>query len=135
MKSSSIFPQNMLTASELSIESIASKLTHFHIQLHLIHWQTQGYAEHICLGNLYDYVHDFKDELVEKLMGYAGRRITGIDIKPVVATSSVSVVTELISFAAQLKQYAESNGYNDVSNMADSLSGEAAKIKYLLTLS
>lgn len=125
----------MLTSSELSIESIAARLTYFHEQLHLLHWQTQSYAEHMALGGLYDYVHDFKDGVVEKLMGYAGRRITGMEMKPVVPTSSTAVVLDLMSFAGQLKQYAESNGYHDISNLADSLSGEAAKTKYLLTLS
>ena len=64
----SLFPEQMLADSELSIESIAAKLTQFHEQLHLLHWQTASYAEHIALGSLYEYVHDFKDGTIEKLM-------------------------------------------------------------------
>ena len=131
----SLFPQEMLTSSELSIESIAAKLTYFHEQLHLLHWQTQSYAEHMALGGLYEYVHDFKDGVIEKLMGYSGRKISGMEMKPVVPTSSTAVVIDLMDFAGQLKRYGDSNGYHDIGNLADSLSGEAAKCKYLLTLS
>lgn len=124
----------MTTGGELTMESIASKLTYFHEQLHLLHWQTDSYAEHMALGGLYDYVHDFKDGVIEKLMGYSGRKITGMEMKPVVNTSSTSVVMELMSFSTQLKRFADMNGYHDIGNLADSLSGEAAKTKYLLTL-
>jgi hypothetical protein len=44
-------------------------------------------------------------------------------------------VSDLLSFSSSLKSYAESNSYHDISNLADALSGEAAKTKYLLTLS
>lgn len=131
----SLFPESMMTSSELTMESIAARLTYFHEQLHLLHWQTDSYAEHMALGGLYDYVHDFKDGLIEKLMGYSGRKITGMEMKPVVPTSSHAVVVDLMEFAGQLKRYGDMNGYHDVGNLADSLSGEAAKTKYLLTLS
>jgi hypothetical protein len=45
------------------------------------------------------------------------------------------VVSELISFAKQLENYGASNNMPDIENIAQSLSGEAAKTKYLLTLS
>jgi hypothetical protein len=45
------------------------------------------------------------------------------------------VVGELMSFASSLKSFAESNSFHDIANLADALSGEAAKTKYLLTLS
>jgi hypothetical protein len=58
----SIFPQDMLNSSsaELTLESIAAKLTYFHEQLHLLHWQSTSYAQHKALGKLYEYVQDFK---------------------------------------------------------------------------
>lgn len=125
----------MMQGTELSMESVAAKLTHFHEQLHLIHWQTQSYAEHMAIGGLYDYVHDFKDGVMEKLMGYTGRRVKAFKIDPLSDTLSCTiVVSELISFSQELMKWAESNGYWDVSNLAQSLSGEAAKTRYLLTL-
>lgn len=133
----SLFPEDMMRNSSegLTLEVIAGKLTYFHEQLHLLHWQTKSYAEHQALGGLYDYVHSFKDDIVEKIMGYSGKRPSVFKIEPLTMTSSTLVVDELLQFAGKLKQYGEANSYHDVCNLADSLSGEAAKIKYLLTLS
>lgn len=133
----SLFPEDMIskgTGSELSLESIAAKLTYFHEQLHLLHWQTTSYAQHKALGKLYEYVQDFKDGVVEKIMGYTGKRPAAYKIEPLGGANATSVVSELMSFASQLKMYGEKNAYHDVCNLADSLSGEAAKTKYLLTL-
>jgi len=133
----SLFPDEMMESkgSELSLESIAAKLTYFHEQLHLLHWQTTSYAQHKALGKLYEYVQDFKDGVVEKIMGYSGKRPGAYKIEPLGGAIATAVVSDLLTFASQLKAYGEKNSYHDVCNLADSLSGEAAKTKYLLTLS
>lgn len=133
----SLFPDDMIKSSSegLTLESIAAKLTYFHEQLHLLHWQTTSYAEHQALGGLYDYVHDFKDGLVEKIMGYTGKRPSPYKIEPLINCTGNQCVSNLLSFASELKAYGEKNAYHDVCNLADSLSGEAAKTRYLLTLS
>jgi len=135
----SLFPDDMMSkasfSSEMTLESIAGKLTYFHEQLHLLHWQTQSYAEHKALGKLYEYVQDFKDDVVEKLMGYIGKRPSVFKIEPLSNATPMAVVESLCTFASELKAYAEVNKYYDVCNLADALSGEAAKTKFLLTLS
>jgi len=134
----SFFPEEMMKSSsseELTLETIAGKLTYFQEQLHLLHWQTTSYAEHQALGALYDYVHDFKDGVVEKLMGYLGKRPGVFKIEPLSNAKSMAVVESLCMFASDLKAYGEANKFHDICNLADSLSGEAAKTKYLLTLS
>jgi hypothetical protein len=134
----SLFPEEMMKSSSsegLTLESIAGKLTYFHEQLHLLHWQTTSYAEHKALGALYDYVHDFKDGVVEKLMGYLSKRPGVYKIEPLSAASPMAVVDSLCMFASDLKAYGEANKFHDVCNLADALSGKAAKTKYLLTLS
>lgn len=136
----SFFPEEMISkaspSAEMSLETIAGKLTYFHEQLHLLHWQTQSYAEHQALGGLYDYVHDFKDDVIEKLMGYMGKRPKAYKIEPLMeATSAMGVVGSLGEFAYQLYEWAGENKYCDVENMAQELSGQTAKTKYLLTLS
>ena len=133
----SFFPEDMMKSSseELTLETIAGKLTYFHEQLHLLHWQTTSYATHQALGGLYDYVHDFKDGVVEKLMGYLGKRPGVFKIEPLSNASSMDVVKDLGMFASDLKAYGEANRFHDICNLADALSGEAAKTKYLLTLS
>lgn len=120
----------------LNTENIAGKLAYFHEQLHLLHWQTRSFAEHKALGGLYEYVESFKDDVIEKLMGYTGKRIQSLTIDAIDSKAdSDKVVDEVIKFSAELMKFADTNGYLDISNMAQSLSGEAAKTKYLLTLS
>ena len=136
----SLFPQDMLSSSggELSLDLIAAKLTHFVDQLHLLHWQTTSYAEHQALGGLYDKMFDFKDEIVEKVMGYSGKRPVAVKHDMLINHApgvSSTIVGNIITFSAQLQSYAASNGMPDIENIAQSLSGEAAKTKYLLTLS
>jgi len=135
----SLFPEDMINnksnRGEMTLESIASKLTYFQEQIHLLHWQTSSYAEHKATGKLYEYLQDFRYDLIEKLMGYTSRKPMSIKIDLIGPTDVKLVVSDLVSFASSLKSYGESNRYHDVSNLADALSGEAAKIKYLLTLS
>ena len=131
----SLFPEEMMKSGELNLETIAGKLTYFHEQLHLTHWQTTSYAEHKSLGKLYEYVQEFKDGVIEKLMGYTGKRPAPYKIEPLTNCTGNECVSNILSFASSLKSYAESNSYHDIANLADALSGEAAKTKYLLTLS
>lgn len=139
MATQSIFPENMLNKSapsEMTLEGIASKLTYFHLQLHLIHWQTSSYAEHLAVGSLYDYIHDFKDDVIEKLMGYMGKKPRAFKPAPLQDNiPTTSVVNDLKSWAAELGSFAKANGYSDVDNMSQDLSGHASKTLYLLTLS
>ena len=132
----SIFPDSMkpskVATEGLTLETIASKLTYFQEQV--LHWQTNSYAEHKTLGSLYEYIQDFKDDLIEKLMGYTGKKPAVYKLEPLSTSTSNVVVDELISFAKSLKEYGEMNCYQDVCNLSDSLSGEASKVKYLLTL-
>lgn len=136
----SLFPDDMMAKSSgaLSPDVIATKLTYFELQLHNLHWATKSYAEHMALGGIYDKVFDLKDEIVEKIMGYTGTRakIGKVDaLKDYSVGVSDMVINELQAFAKQLESYGASNGMPDIENIAQSLSGDAAKTKYLLTLS
>ena len=136
----SLFPEEMLSnaSGALSPDAIATKLSYFELQLHNLHWATKSYAEHMALGGLYDAVFDFKDDIIEKIMGYSGTRakIGNVgQLKDYSPGASTQVVTELITFAKQLQNYGASNNMPDIENVAQALSGTAAKTKYLLTLS
>lgn len=137
----SLFPQEMLSSAsgDLSPDAIATKLTYFELQLHNLHWGTRSYAEHQALGGLYDAVFDFKDDIIEKIMGYNNGMRAKIGnpgmLKEYAPGASEQVVAELINFAKQLQNYGASNNMPDIENVAQALSGTAAKTKYLLTLS
>ena len=120
----------------MTLEEIAGKLAYFHEQVHVNHWATRNYSEHKTLGSFYEFIQDFKDDVVEKLMGYTGKRVKSMKIDAIKADmDSMDLVDEVMRFAENLMDYAENNGFWDVSNIAQTLSGEAAKTKYLLTLS
>jgi len=136
----SLFPEEMLEAKSngLTLETIAGKLSYFHEELHLLHFQTTSYAEHQALGIIYDKVADLQDEIIEKIMGYSGRRVKAyrIDVlKDYAPGMSMQVVRELVSFAKNLEEFGEANNMPDIENIAQSLSGEAAQTLYRLTLS
>ena len=124
--------------SSLTLETIAGKLSYFYEELHLLHFQTTSFAEHSALGTIYDKVGDFQDEIIEKIMGYTGKRVRAYKIDALKDYSSGmpnQVVKELVSFAKDLEEYAEANNMPDIENVAQSLSGEAAQTLYRLTLS
>lgn len=136
----SIFPEEMMESanSSLTLDSIKAKLSYFELQAHEYHWQTTSLAEHLALGDLYDLVFGLKDEIVEKIMGYTGTRTKAMPVAPIKnysAGAPEQLVSEIMTFAKQLEAYGESTGYCDIENIAQSFSGDAAKIKYRLTLS
>lgn len=136
----SLFPQEMLESKSgsLTLETIAGRLSYFHEELHLLHFQTLSYAEHQALGGIYDKVADLQDEIVEKIMGYTGKRVKAYKIdalKDYSAGMPNQVVKELVSFAKDLEEFGEANNMPDIENIAQSLSGEAAQTLYRLTLS
>lgn len=136
----SLFPEEMMenTGSGLTLETIAGKLSYFYEQLHLLHFQTTSFAEHSALGTIYDKVGDFQDEIVEKIMGYSGRRVRAYKIDALKDYSTGmpnQVVRELVKFAHDLEEFGEMNNMPDIENIAQSLSGEASQSLYRLTLS
>lgn len=129
------FPKEM-EKSEMTLEGVASKLTYFQEQLHLIHWQTSNYAEHKAIGKFYEYIFEFKDDVMEKLMGYMGKKPRAFKMAPLVdSVSCVGIVNDVKKWAYELQLFAGANNYSDVENLAQELSGQAAKTLYLLTLS
>ena len=135
----SLFPEDMMSSStaEFTIETIAAKMSFFFEQIHLLHLQTPSHAEHSAL-NFWDYIVDAKDEILEKMMGYEGRKIRAYKIDALtdyVPGAPSRVVGDVKTYAKQLESYADGKGYGDISNLAQSLSGEAAKTLYLLTQS
>lgn len=130
----SIFPQS-IKKETYSAESVAMNLSYFQDQLHLAHWQTVSFSEHVALGELYEYVFSFKDNVVEKIIGYTGKRPQAFKYRPLSNNCNCrQLVLELQTYSDKLGKWADSNGYTDIKNSADELSGKAAKTLYLLTL-
>ena len=135
-----LFPDSMLNKSsplEMTMEDIAGKFDYFQRQIHLLHFQTPSLSEHKAL-QIWDILPDQLDEFTEKIMGYEGRKIKSYSTDPIVDYSMEmpkKIINDLKEFAGQLESYGRLKGYPDVENMAQSLSGEASRTLYLLTLS
>ena len=135
-----IFPKSMLSSSggELGLDVIKAKLNYFELQVHEYHWQTHELGEHLALGDLYENLFSVKDEIVEKIMGYTGVRTKAMPTAPVkdyFMGAGEQICNEIILFAKQLESFGDMNNMPDIENIAQSLSGDTAKIKYRLTLS
>lgn len=135
----SLFPSEMMEAnSGLTLDTIKAKLNYFELQLHELHWQTTSLAEHLALGDAYDMIFSVKDEIVEKIMGYTGTRTKAMkveEIKNYSAGMPNLILRDIVSFSKKLEDFGEQNNMPDIENIAQSLSGDAAKILYRLTLS
>lgn len=122
----------------LTPEYIQGKLFYFHDVAHKFHLDTKSFAIHEALDGLYKGLVDFKDEISEKLMGYAnGQRIGRIAIDQIPAYSdkeAMNLVTEIKEFGYELYEWAGEKKYCDIENIAQSLSGLGAKTIFLLTL-
>lgn len=127
----------MLSKGLSSCEDVASGLSTFYEQTHLYHLQTKSYAEHMAMGALYEFIGCFKDDCLEKVMGYKGIRLNAFPIESLKNYSpgaSMLLVNELKQFASDLSQYAIKEGMPSVDDISQDLSGQAAKTAYLLTL-
>lgn len=123
---------------KLTPEYIQGKLFSFHNIAHKFHLDTKSFAEHKALNELYTGLVDFKDDISELIMGYTGKRIGKIkldDMPEYSHSASVKLAEDIKEFAYELEEWADENGYCDIENTAQSLSGLGAKTSYLLTLS
>jgi hypothetical protein len=139
MQLKSFFPEEMIksASSELSMETIAAKFSYFFEQIHLLHLQTPSHAEHSALS-VWEDVVNIKDTVLEELMGYEGRKIKAYKIDSITDYSigePIRTLYELKDFAKNLQSFANLKGYSNIENLAQDLSGKAAKTLYLLTQS
>lgn len=123
---------------KLTPKSVKERLFYFADCAEHYHLETKSFAEHKALDGLYEGMADFRDDILEKLMGYmGGDRIGSFSIEPMPEYSDKKVkelVVEIQEFAYNLKEWAESKKFCDLENIADSVSGLSAKTMYLLTL-
>jgi hypothetical protein len=103
------------------------------MQLKIMHWGTESYAQHNAYGATYESVDSGLDALVESYQGYHGRIDFGCScdlpsFKDVECESWLDSILECLnSLRCELKE-------SDLQNMSDELIASVSKLKYLLTL-
>ena len=121
-----------------SPEYIQNKLFYFQDVAQKFHHDTRSFAEHKALDVLYTGVSEFKDDILEKIIGYqGGKRIGKLsigDIPDYSHAESLKLAEGIKEFSYGLEEWAENKKYCDIENIAQGLSGLSAKVLYLLTL-
>ncbi len=64
---------------------------------HKLHWRTRSFAQHMALGDLYEELAEFSDELAELYMGLAGEQVN-----PDIALRSTFNEEDAVVFVGQL---------------------------------
>lgn len=75
------------------IETLVAKVFATRNAVHLQHWRTNSYAQHVALGDLYDGLIDKLDSIVEMYQGAFGL-IDNVDSEPVVGKDIIRHLTE-----------------------------------------
>lgn len=124
------------TNISLNTDVIVGKLFSYHNQAHFLHLQTNSYAEHKALDNLYSSLEELKDSIAELLLGYdSPKRLGKLNIYPIDYFNNPSeLVNDLFNFTVNLCEYAKSINLEELCNLASELQNITLKTKYFLTL-
>jgi hypothetical protein len=97
---------------------------------HLAHLNTRSFAQHKALGNFYEFAVEFKDRLIEYMigMGYVGN----IQLSSIEANEDP--VSEAEDALEAIKALYEETDDSTIENMAADFQEALGKLKYMLML-
>lgn len=126
-------PQIAKTKVLSSVDDHFVNLLKFQMQLKVMHWGTESYAEHNAYGSTYGSIDEGLDALVESYQGYHGRVDFGCSCD-LISFSKVQPNEWLDSMLVCLNTLRVELKESDLQNMIDELIAAVSKLKYLLTL-
>ena len=115
------------------IKSMRELLTSFYCttdSAHVAHINTRSYAQHKAFDMFYNFVFEFKDRLIEYMVGKG--YVNQIQLNPI--DSSEDVVEEAEEALGLLMDFAKANNDDTLVNMAADFQETTNKLKYLLML-
>lgn len=101
-------------------------------QVKVFHWQTESYAEHVALGDLYGAITDTTDKIAESSMG-RGEKLKlkeSIELSDYAEGACVKYVKAL----AEELEDKQKQAAPDIANMLQDLLGVVNKTAFLLNL-
>lgn len=108
-------------------------------QLRMMHWQTDSYAAHVALGQLYDGMDELIDEFVETYSGKYGKpkldsplEIGVVDISRIDPESFLGEVCQFIQ--GKFSENLDASKDTDLNNIRDEMLASVNKTRYLLRL-
>jgi len=110
------------------IEVLVSKIFSTRNAVHLAHWKTKSYAQHVALGDLYDHLIEDIDAVVEMYQGMFG--LIKVDELPALV-APVDIVKHLAAEVVWITDNQKDicKGISAISNQVDNLTGN-----YMTTL-
>jgi hypothetical protein len=104
-------------------------------KLELFHHNTRSFSQHKGFDQIYEEFDAIKDDLIEKIIGYTGERYRTLQLAiSYNDQTGQELVNDFKYTSENISNFAITNNYPDLKNIADSLSGLGAKLNYLLTL-
>lgn len=99
---------------------------------HTLHWKTKSFAQHVALGELYDKLTSFTDELAEMYMGISGEQVdVDVDLRSTFDKSDPVAFIQHLTFT--LNDYQQNIPQaGELVNKYEELKGMVATIKYKL---
>ena len=97
----------------------------------LSHYTTKSFTAHEALGKTYDALNELLDDITEKIIGYSSINPQALVIGTVSPLDPQALSVYTMNIAKRLEEWAESQEYCDIENLAQELSGVGAKLKYL----
>ena len=136
MKNLKTFKKFFESATVEDVQKIIDGIHQISMTFENYHHNTLSTSRHKSIDQVQEMFNDLKDDLIEKIIGYTGFRYNKTTISPIEYSieSLMNFPKVIMSFADELESFGKDNGYTDIENIAQEISGIGAKLSYLLTL-
>ena len=118
-------------SSEPAINELVERVFTTRNLVHFAHWNTNSYASHVALGDLYDAIVDAVDDLVETFQGEFGL-LTGLECCECSAPDDIIAQIKADSDWVKANRSKIANGSTTIENMVDGLMAAYNKCLYKL---
>jgi DNA-binding ferritin-like protein len=105
-------------------------LLHAATNVHLLHWQTKNYAEHVALGEFYTELPELVDQLAEAIMGRYDITFTFKDSYYTPAATGKAELESLKEYVQEERKEIPQD--SEIQNLTDEISQLIDKTLYLL---
>lgn len=109
---------------------VARKLYALDVLAHANHVNTRSYAAHKAFGKFYEFVGEFKDRMIEYMMGES--KIATVKVAMIEVADDL--VTEADAVSKMIYDYANMCMDEAIKNMAAEFEEAVAELKYMLML-
>jgi len=118
-------------ASEPAINELVEKVFTTRNLVHFAHWNTNSFAQHMALGDLYDQIVEDVDNIVETYQGEFGL-LKGLETDSACLEGDIIARIKGDSDWIKANRTAISNGSSTIQNLLDSLTNTYNRTLYKL---